>query len=459
MPPAKTAKELLAERARIDAAMSQLENAKLKASAQRQEYGKFLAWKVDLQRKERKQREEESQQLRERVEKKLTEVLEEHREHKRRETRAYREFAESTVKKTRPLNISTSYDRENLILAEAQAEKERRRMEWQQFRSEMGLRSAPDRVAGGGGNARSVTNAVNIQRSIQKQSAPGAFISATPRAPPGNAPSPSRHTAAVDDYDEDGYDTNLMKDKVGHVSGLVSTMQGGNEAKEEELSALRRHRLEAISATEKRQDAVHKRAMLMENMFNKARTRRMYAQNRIAADPPADYLIGTDILRYIPVDLIPGGAQFGEESVDSPRKRGQMTASDGQAFFMTAVDSNQADVGLPSLSGAVPSEEQERRTSPKGQKRRKQRSKNFDAQLWHQQKVFSEAIPALRQERVLDEENAMFEWYQTAQGLGSRPSWKARASHTWSRREEAASPAAIMGGGPQAIRSIRLDPE
>ncbi|CUG88671.1 Hypothetical protein, putative [Bodo saltans] len=458
--PAKTAKELLAERARIDAAMAQLESAKLKASAQRQEYGKFLAWKVDLQRKERKQREEESQQLRERVEKKLTEVLQEHREHKKRETRAYREFADSAVKKSRPLNISTSFDRENAILAEAQAEKERRRMEWQQFRSEMGLRSAPDRVPAGGGN--SVSNAVSIQRSIQKQSAPGAFVSATPRAPPGNAPlGQSRQTiGSPNDYDEDGYDANLMKDKVGHVGGLVTTMQGGNEAKEEELSALRRSRLDAISATEKRQNAVHKRALLMENMFNKARTRRMYAQNRIAADPPADYLIGTDILRYIPVDLIPGGAQFGEEPTESPRKRGQMTASDGQAFFMTAVDSNQADTGLPSLSGAVPGDGgQERTISPKVQKRLKQRSKNFDAQLWHQQKVFSDAIPALRQERVLDEENAMFEWYQTAQGLSGRPSWKARASHTWSRREEAASPAAIMGGGPHAIRSIRLDPE
>lgn len=433
-------KELMAERARIDAAMAQLENAKIKANAQRVEYGKFLAWKVELQRKERKQREEETQQLRERVEKKLTEVLQEHREQKKKETHAYREYAAAKVPKPRALQLSTSYDKEEEILLEAQMERARRKEEWERFRSEMGLRSAPT-MSAARATGQSPTSTTKQLQQQQANNAVSKFVSATPRAPPAAEPLPSTSY-----QDEDSYDADLLRDKVGHMEGLVRASKHFTTSDAEQADALKDAHRKALSQTEKKQKMVEQRKELMGALFQKAKTRRMYAQSRIAADPPADYLIGTDILRYIPVDLIPGGTQFGEGSDnDSPRKAKHLTG-DGTAFFMTAVDSSNADAAPPDLSsGALqPSPPEGDTSSPR---HKESRRRKFDPHAWAMRSVLPGPAPELRQERIPEEETAMYEWHKVQEQHKRQPQWKSR-TYSWSRREATSLPP----------RSMLLDP-
>lgn len=435
---AKSAKDLVKERTRIEIAMAQLEAAKLKANAQRAEYGRFLQWKVDMQRKERKQREEEGQQLRLRVEKKLSEVLKEHREQRKQETRSYRQFAEAKAPKPTQLKLATSYDREAAILAEAQFERERKRLEWEKIRSEMGPRTAP---AGGRSNksntnltADTVKAAVNIQRKLNQQANP--YIGQTPRAPNGLNSAP---TQILNAHGEEEYDAALLQDKVGHVEGLVNATRPHNEGETAAQAAMRDTRLKTLEETEKKKSAVHKRIELMESMFNKARTRRLFAQQRIAADPPADYLIGTDILRYIPADLIPGGSQFMAPG-DQPRKHAQVGGDN--AFFMTAVNNSYADFAPPDISadagGLQPSPPHDG-SSPQSPRadmasKTKRRLRQFDPQPWVRRDL-GDVVPEIRQQRVPEEEAIMYEWYKTQESSQRHASWKDK-QHSWNHRTQ-----------------------
>ena len=138
-----SAKELIAERARIDAAMAKLEEAKTQARTQRAEYGRFLQWKVDMQRKERKQRDEEDELMRARVEQKLQAVLQQHREEKLQGRADYRKFIAAPVPKRRPLRIADSYTKEEDIIREAEDAERRRHEEWESTRLSAIPHSAP----------------------------------------------------------------------------------------------------------------------------------------------------------------------------------------------------------------------------------------------------------------------------------------------------------------------------
>uniref|UniRef100_A0A7S1NKA6 Uncharacterized protein n=1 Tax=Eutreptiella gymnastica TaxID=73025 RepID=A0A7S1NKA6_9EUGL len=77
------------EKNRVDAAMEHLEAAKHKAQQQKEEYGKYLKWKVKAQKKERLQREKEEADQRERVQQQLQVMMKEHRHHKREQAKGY----------------------------------------------------------------------------------------------------------------------------------------------------------------------------------------------------------------------------------------------------------------------------------------------------------------------------------------------------------------------------------
>ncbi|KEG14922.1 hypothetical protein DQ04_00261210 [Trypanosoma grayi] len=78
---------------------------------------------------------------------------------------------------------------------------------------------------------------------------------------------------------------------------------------EEQAEAERRAREGRMQQTASRQQASLRRFNLVEEMFAKAVERRMRAMRRIAADPPADRLIGNCALQHIPVGLLPGELQ------------------------------------------------------------------------------------------------------------------------------------------------------
>ena len=83
------------ERQRIDAAMRLIDDAKAKAGAERTEYGKYLAWKVSMQRKERANRHRAEALRVSAVEESLTQLLQEHRAEVAEKKRQWRQFADN----------------------------------------------------------------------------------------------------------------------------------------------------------------------------------------------------------------------------------------------------------------------------------------------------------------------------------------------------------------------------
>ena len=81
------------ERVRVDAAMKLLDDAREKAQAEKAEYGKYLAWKVAMQRKERVQRLKDEAGRMEHMERNLVEVLHEHRQQVALEKTRWRQYA------------------------------------------------------------------------------------------------------------------------------------------------------------------------------------------------------------------------------------------------------------------------------------------------------------------------------------------------------------------------------
>lgn len=72
----------------------------------------------------------------------------------------------------------------------------------------------------------------------------------------------------------------------------------------DKIELVRRLREYQLTTVEKRHKRVMSKFDLVEDMFDKAVTRRMRAHQRIAADPPADRLIGRSMLQYIPASLL-----------------------------------------------------------------------------------------------------------------------------------------------------------
>eukprot|EP01062_Namystynia_karyoxenos_P002248 TRINITY_DN10801_c0_g1_i1.p1 TRINITY_DN10801_c0_g1~~TRINITY_DN10801_c0_g1_i1.p1 ORF type:complete len:597 (+),score=142.15 TRINITY_DN10801_c0_g1_i1:74-1864(+) len=76
-------------------AMRKLDEAKARARAQREEYGRYLQWKVRMQRKERRQRQREEEEQHRRRETRLLAILQEHRKQRRKEQHRWDEFKQA----------------------------------------------------------------------------------------------------------------------------------------------------------------------------------------------------------------------------------------------------------------------------------------------------------------------------------------------------------------------------
>eukprot|EP01065_Artemidia_motanka_P040325 TRINITY_DN5026_c0_g2_i1.p1 TRINITY_DN5026_c0_g2~~TRINITY_DN5026_c0_g2_i1.p1 ORF type:complete len:614 (+),score=202.09 TRINITY_DN5026_c0_g2_i1:87-1844(+) len=86
---ARRRRDQSAAKSRIDDAMLALDDAKARAQAQKDEYGKYLRWKVKMQRKERRQRQREAEEQQKRRETRLRSILEDHKQQRRLEQRRW----------------------------------------------------------------------------------------------------------------------------------------------------------------------------------------------------------------------------------------------------------------------------------------------------------------------------------------------------------------------------------
>eukprot|EP00756_Hemistasia_phaeocysticola_P004453 Hpha_TRINITY_DN12824_c0_g1::TRINITY_DN12824_c0_g1_i1::g.24348::m.24348 len=93
----KQRRDKAAATARVDEAMRALDEAKNRAKSQKEEYGKYLRWKVRMQWKERRQRQREVEEQHKRRESRLLSILQEHRQQRRAEQRRWEEFRKAPV--------------------------------------------------------------------------------------------------------------------------------------------------------------------------------------------------------------------------------------------------------------------------------------------------------------------------------------------------------------------------
>ncbi|ORC90112.1 uncharacterized protein TM35_000091620 [Trypanosoma theileri] len=132
--------------------------------------------------------------------------------------------------------------------------------------------------------------------------------------------------------------------------------------------AARQAREAKLEESKIRQDKLKRRFDIVEGMYTKAIDRRLRAMQRIAADPPADRLIGANALQHIPVGLLPGQLQQTANAiVEGTMLRVKSPTSTGVAatavpevpqkgFFITCVDATSTRKIEEGRSGASPTE-------------------------------------------------------------------------------------------------------
>lgn len=405
-------REMLADRQRIDAAMSVIEAAKRKALAQRAEYGKFLEWKVKMQRRERKQREEEEEQLRDRIEQKLHQVLEEHKQAKREDVDRWKTFAVTKVKPRKELPSERA----------AREEREREDMERSERREAKRLEISK--------KLRAVSsNSAPTGRDNKSGASHGSMASS------GYDPAavPFSKLAANSKPTDPQAEAQALLERLDHPdwSQTGSVGVGG-------VDSLTADQLEKLNAIEETRGKVGRKDALVASMFQKAKSRRLYATARMLADPPADYLMGTDLLRYVPADVM--GAVDAEQTAPKGR-RAHSPRED--TFFITEDTQQRPGVDAPTAAEDYDPAEQyiEGVSSPRpppqpsGKARtagpRVSKYKAFDPLAWLQ--VQGPVAPRAQTERNRDEEAATLEWYKSVHEPLTRIKRRTERhqSHSW----------------------------
>lgn len=544
------AKELLEERARIDAAMEKIEAAKGKARAQRQEYGRYLAWKVELQRKERAARDEEERAMRQRIDEKLRVLLQEHREQKRVERTQWLAHSASPAPRRHHLALSGTSDQEEAFQRQVSEERERRRRFHQEefakgminsvartrsppargasltgnssgaaagnalgtsaasapdggsaadsaalqqprqqqqqvqqqqqqqaaLQSVSSFRGAPQRDGGGHGSGNRTT--VQVGAGVSALNGDGTATAASPTAGPpqpalgvrllhgvplynvqlqpglpqpgvfGNRTAGS-NTARGGPRGQGNNNTNLNSpggaggggiggggtgsgaraalaliqssrqtgmldlEAVASMMTIQDTSLGGTAGDGAQAAQSAAHAKEALRQ-ERLSAAAARRVDRVAGMYDRARTRRLYATERLLADPPADYLLGLDMLRYIPADVLSRGVPGFPSSNDNAKTAD--AGGGGGSFFMTATDADRGGVGAGASGGGGdgdasfdPSTVRDVGVPPAGLGARALRWKPYDPDAW----MGLRAQPPLRvvSERLIEEENATVDWY------------------------------------------------
>ncbi|RNF20586.1 uncharacterized protein Tco025E_03713 [Trypanosoma conorhini] len=173
---------------------------------------------------------------------------------------------------------------------------------------------------------------------------------------PSMVPVPPRPRRPSADTEEEGSSVQEEGLVLGlDFSRIIHSSQMHVFGGEMQAEAKRRARREKMQATENRHQRSLRRLNLVEEMFSKALERRMRAMERIAADPPADRLVGNHAVQHIPVSALSGqlrqtalALMAGDmEEVPIPARAPSPTGAGrdalGRRVFLTAVDAAAAE--------------------------------------------------------------------------------------------------------------------
>lgn len=478
-------REMMLERQRIDAAMALLDASKAKAAAQKQEYAKFLSWKVTMQRKERVEREKEDAELRQRAQQKLQSILEFHKSKKREELTKYIKFSQelplyddegnvvtlpgpsasvsprseaealvspsgrypsSSLTVTRsqsapswstkkPKKVSPYEEEEKQFEAQMKAVKTAKRQAIQErLRAANQLASNRKRRTGQGSEQQGSSSApfdpsgVAVDRLFHSvraaTEAHEAAVSAA-LASGSSVPPPPSILAPVQNLEIGSFTPTVPKDTP---------------------TAAQQKRLDAVVAS---RAACAKRSNAVSDMYQQAKNNRLYATSRMLADPPVDFLIGQDLMRYVPATVMDALREhagsdaelfsnqlMNKGDADKRRQRNRLLGhmdrvapledreeDNGEAFFLTHVDP--ADVKKKEISDV--SEPRRTMHDP-----HRPGIRAFDRDAW----MRLPANPApVRSVRIPEEERATLDWYyqfyEPLCGIKKRTEAHTRKQHHW----------------------------
>mgnify|MGYP001572610128 FL=1 len=483
----KDAAALLRERQKIDAAMALLDAAKAKAAAQRVEYSKFLSWKVTMQRKERAQREKEDAMLRERVQERLQTMLQFHKTKKREELSRYSQFIHSDSGRSPRSDIGSggeegasaqdntrSHASRSAPLAHRRPPKlskyEEEELEFQQRMKEQRAESKRliherlQKAKEGGGNSSSALSSGRKQHQRGKRRGTLTNASSAHHNSTSGAPSSSSRS-----FDPSGINVERLFHSIKGQTGAAIESESGSlppvqhleigafapTAPKDAPTAAQQRRLDLVDGS---RHHTEKRTAVVAAMFQNAKTRRLYATNRMLADPPADFLIGHDLLRYVPADVMDSVARTMETSAPTSGRRspargkphpGASASSvhdDGSSFFITAASGAaggrriDGDPTLEELSGDAEERYYDDGAAGGGlhlvrRKRDQQAIRPFDRDAW----MNLPERPSVKVESVRspEEEKATLAWYyrfyEPLCGIKKRTEAHI-PSHSWTRQ-------------------------
>eukprot|EP01060_Flectonema_neradi_P014732 TRINITY_DN2136_c0_g2_i1.p1 TRINITY_DN2136_c0_g2~~TRINITY_DN2136_c0_g2_i1.p1 ORF type:complete len:403 (+),score=80.14 TRINITY_DN2136_c0_g2_i1:1184-2392(+) len=290
------------DKARIEAAMRVLQDAKDRADVEKKEYQKYLQWKVRMQRKERKQRAKEEDTQRIQMQDRLRSMLNDHKVQRSLDQKQWREYAASKVTTAPP----PSMDRPSL--GEFMYEEHRARKR---------------------------------EAKLQRQAASASVTQNSSAIP--NAPKVAQipNYVAIQSSQSISWDNISYEDFQRAACEEYTQRRVPGTSTSDEL---------VIQCCEKMKQVREKRASKVHTMCTLAAFRRNLAMEKMAKDPPADCIVSTDILKYLPPEFLE------EEEFKSlvPKK----DTSDG--FFLTEVSEDQVQHPPP---GRSKTQQQRRRMS------------------------------------------------------------------------------------------------
>jgi len=443
---AERQREMLEERHRIDATIAVIDAAKRKALAQREEYGKFLKWKVQMQHRERKQREAEERELRARIDARLKKVLEEHRERKREENERWKTFATEAAPRMRESSGQMAARLQHEAEMRAKEEERQRKKAVIQAR----LRATPHSAPSGKSKAAAAgMTATGYEPKVQRGGSPPPLDK--PPTPGGDgAKGESKPAFKTDFANEQEYFEEFDLPDVpppgpGQASVVVPARAGAAG-----LDSLTAEQAKEIQRIDKDRKRIARTDRLVTDMFEAAKSRKLYSTARVMADPPADFMIGADLMRYIPADVM---GSVDQQSAPKPPASPRV---DSQTFFITEGDQQQQrqqqnlltatdDGGLDSVdpqqrhhdgtAGPSPPRRPAGGASGTG---RVSRWKTYDPHAWMHQKIGADPdapMPAPPgADRNKDEERATLQWYKECYEPITRIKKRTERhqSHSWS---------------------------
>lgn len=166
--------------------------------------------------------------------------------------------------------------------------------------------------------------------------------------------------AEVREEEQESTDRSAMNVYTFDILEYMQQAVAAGESEEMTADAIRREKFSILQgqlrAIQCKRTTAKRKFDLVEELFQKAMDRRLKAMKRIAADPPADRLIGRSMAQYIPADLIPGQARQTASYIhhDEPAPCRLPVASGGTISNSPPRDDGNALVFLTELDGPSP---------------------------------------------------------------------------------------------------------